>query len=118
MMGMSMWAWVALGCAVAAVWYVRGSKTEGGADEGPRWIAEGAALVDVRTEAEYAAGHLEGAINIPVQVLPNRLDELDATRPTVVYCRSGGRSARAASILDQAGFQRILDAGAMSSWPK
>lgn len=61
-------------------------------------------LVDVRTPAEYAEAHAEGAINIPVQELPRRMGELQRSRPVVVYCRSGARSAAAATMLRSAGY--------------
>ena len=83
--------------------------------EAKKRIAEGALLLDVRTPAEFAEGHIDGALNIPVQVLPQRIDELgDRSRPIVVYCRSGMRSANAAQILGRAGYT-VHDAGGMSN---
>lgn len=80
-------------------------------------VAQGAALVDVRSPAEFAAGHIEGAINIPVEELPGRLAEVGPhEKPVVLYCRSGRRSANAAALLRQAGFQSVHDIGAMSNW--
>ena len=56
--------------------------------------------LDVRTEAEYSANHVNGAINIPVQVLSSRIQEVkDMKRPIVTYCRSGKRSELAATLL-------------------
>lgn len=79
---------------------------------------QGALLLDVRTPHEYAQGHLSNAINIPVQELPGRLGELgdDRTRPVVVYCQSGSRSAAAARSLQAAGFTSVHDIGPMSNW--
>ncbi len=80
-------------------------------------VAEGALLVDVRTPAEFAAGHLEGAKNIPVQELAQRASELGSKDSAiVVYCRSGARSGSAASYLKGQGFTQISDLGAMSRW--
>ena len=45
------------------------------------------------TPGEFADGHVQGALNVPVQVLESRIAELDPARPVVVYCRSGNRSA-------------------------
>lgn len=75
-------------------------------------------LVDVRSPEEYAKGHLESAINLPVDELPDRLGELRESNPTtiIVYCRSGMRSARAQKILVAAGFPRVENLGAMSRW--
>jgi rhodanese-related sulfurtransferase len=80
-------------------------------------VADGGLLLDVRTPREFARRHLEGAVNIPVQELPNRLSELgDHARPVVVYCRSGNRSARAKRLLEGAGWERVVDIGTMSAW--
>ena len=79
-------------------------------------VEKGALLVDVRTPEEYAEGHIPDAINVPVQELEARMAELPKDRPIVVYCRSGKRSARAASMLQAAGYTSIHDLGAMSSW--
>ncbi len=75
-------------------------------------------LLDVRTPQEFAEGHLRGAVNIPLSELHRRLSELgDRSRPLVVYCRSGRRSAVAAAELRSSGFAEVHDLGAMSNWP-
>lgn len=79
-------------------------------------VADGAVLLDVRTENEYALGHLEGARNIPVHVLESRLDEFSPEVPVVVYCRSGLRSAKAATLLREGGVQTVHDLGGMHNW--
>lgn len=81
-------------------------------------VDQGALLLDVRSPAEFAEGHLAGAINIPVQELESRLAELpaDKTREVLVYCRSGMRSARARTMLLAAGFVKVDDLGAMANW--
>ena len=66
-------------------------------------------LVDVRNPSEYEAGSLDGAVNLPVPNLLDRLDELDPTRPTIVYCAGGYRSAVAASLLRASGFVTVAD---------
>ncbi|HJL14640.1 MAG TPA: rhodanese-like domain-containing protein [Sandaracinaceae bacterium LLY-WYZ-13_1] len=76
---------------------------------------EHAILLDVRTPQEFAAGHVEGAINVPVQTLPEAASELAIDRPVVVYCRSGHRSARAAALLEREGYE-AHDLGPMSAW--
>lgn len=86
--------------------------------EARRWVAqENALLLDVRSEREFAAGHLPGAVNVPVSQLAVKLETLgDKGRPVVVYCASGVRSTRAASLLRDARFSRVLNLGAMSAW--
>lgn len=78
----------------------------------------GALLLDVRTPAEFASGHLEGATNISVQDLEAQLATLPARKDQdiIVYCRSGARSARASTMLKNAGFSKVHDLGAMSNW--
>lgn len=73
-------------------------------------------LLDVRTPQEFAGGHLEGAANIAVETLQANLDAIPRDQPIVLYCRSGNRSAQAASILDAAGFTNIYDLGGIVAW--
>lgn len=77
---------------------------------------QNAFLLDVRTPEEFAAGHVPGAVNIPVQVLATRMNEVPKNRPVVVYCRSGVRSANAAKMLSDAGYTKLYDLGGMSNW--
>jgi rhodanese-related sulfurtransferase len=82
-------------------------------------IAEKADLVilDVRTESEYEGGHLEGAINIPVEELSQRLSELNQNDDLLVYCRTGNRSTTAVGILRENGFDRIYHMdGGITAW--
>lgn len=90
------------------------SRRRSGGSEGREWVAKGAALLDVRSREEFAAGHLEHAIHIPVHELGARIAEVPRGR-VVVYCRSGGRSAVAAQMLREAGRQ-VLDMGPMAAW--
>jgi rhodanese-related sulfurtransferase len=72
---------------------------------------EGAVLLDVRTRAEYAQGAIPDAINVPVDELRGRLDELP-DRPVVVYCAAGVRGHTATRVLVQSGREaRNLDGG-------
>lgn len=78
-------------------------------------IRDGATLVDVRTQAEYAAGHVSGSVNIPLNALPYKLNTLKNKKHIVVFCRSGNRSAQAKYILEQNGFKNVTNAG---TWNK
>ncbi|MCU0672700.1 MAG: rhodanese-like domain-containing protein [Myxococcota bacterium] len=78
-------------------------------------VAAGAVLVDVRTPAEFSAGHAAGARNVPLQDLPRRMDELPRDREVIVYCRSGARSSSALSMLRARGFEKVHDAGALGN---
>jgi len=74
-------------------------------------------LIDVRSEGEYADGHLAGAKLIPVQDLEKRLAEIDKKRPVLLYCRSGHRSGNALKTLQAAGFPEAKHmGGGINAW--
>lgn len=76
-------------------------------------------LVDVRTADEFAEGHLPNAINIDINGDEFELQtaKLDKEKPVMVYCKMGGRSAKAASKLKEQGFKNITDLdGGITSW--
>lgn len=73
-------------------------------------------LIDVRTPEEFASGHIDGSVNIPVEEMPERLDEIPGDAPIVVYCRSGNRSASAARILTDAGYAHVYDLDGIQAW--
>lgn len=66
-------------------------------------------ILDVRTKGEFDAGHIEGSIQIPVDELEDRINELEEYRgnPILVYCRSGNRSSQAVNILLNNEFEEI-----------
>jgi hydroxyacylglutathione hydrolase len=66
-------------------------------------------IIDVRNPAECADGIIEGSLNLPLPTLLDRVDELDRSRPTVLYCAGGYRSATAASLLRSRGFTTVAD---------
>lgn len=74
-------------------------------------------VVDVRNPGEFALGSVPGAVNIPVGQIPGRVDELDSSAPTVVYCAGGYRSSVAASLLREKGFADVSDIlGGYGAW--
>lgn len=75
-------------------------------------------LLDVRTPAEFAGGHIRGAINVPVTALSSRLDalKLDPGRPVVAICLTAHRSVPAVRLLRQRGFDAAQLAGGMIAW--
>jgi phage shock protein E len=78
-------------------------------------------IVDVRTPAEYAAGHVPGAVNIPYDQMDARADEIIAhkDKDVVLYCRSGRRSGIAANTLAAKGFTKLaLLEGDMPGWER
>ncbi|MBB6326622.1 rhodanese-related sulfurtransferase [Algoriphagus iocasae] len=74
-------------------------------------IAEGAFLVDVRSAGEFASGSAKGAVNIPLDRINSQLAKFKGKKNIVVFCRSGNRSAQAKSILEQNGFQNVVNGG-------
>ena len=82
-------------------------------------IAAGAKVVDVRTPAEFKDGSYPGAINIPISVLPVRMNELEPKdKPIVLFCASGARSGQGARLLKQAGFTDVINAGGLDDMPQ
>lgn len=82
---------------------------------------EHAIVVDVRDTAEFAAGHITSARNIPLVDLEKRIDELAKFKgkPVILVCASGARSARAQSVLAKAGFEKLHNlSGGMAGWQK
>ena len=73
-------------------------------------------LVDVREPAEHAAGAIDGAVLIPLRQLMARAEQLPKDRPVVVYCQSGGRSARAVAALRSQGFDAHNLVGGLIAW--
>ncbi|PID96334.1 MAG: thiosulfate sulfurtransferase [Actinomycetales bacterium] len=79
----------------------------------------GTVILDVRTPAEFAAGHLSDAVNIDVEAADfrARVGALDKSIPYAVYCRTGNRSATALAIMKQLGFTSTYHlAGGITSW--
>lgn len=76
-----------------------------------------AVLPDVRSPEEYAEGHIPGSRNIPLPELPKLLSQLpDTSHPLFVYCLSGGRSKRAVSFLERAGYTSVTNIGGINSY--
>jgi rhodanese-related sulfurtransferase/glyoxylase-like metal-dependent hydrolase (beta-lactamase superfamily II) len=74
-------------------------------------------VIDVRAPGEFEAGHVDGAVNMPLSRLGDELDRLPDDRPIVVYCSSGYRSAIAASLLRRAGRTAVADlVGGLEAW--
>lgn len=87
-----------------------------GALEAKSRMDTGAILVDVREPQEWQAGHAQGARHIPLAELDQRQRELPTGRPIITVCRSGARSAQAASMLAQQGREVSNLRGGMRAW--
>ncbi|MGL5541143.1 MAG: rhodanese-like domain-containing protein [Erysipelotrichaceae bacterium] len=77
-----------------------------------------AILIDVRETYEYASGHIPGSVNIPLSLLPVRIQDVADTRSQrlVVQCLSGGRSAQAKMWLESQGYQSVDDFGGIGRY--
>ena len=76
-----------------------------------------AMVIDVRGQAEWKAGHIAGAHNIPLGSLGERMESVDRTTPILVHCQSGARSAIAASVLEAMGFTSVANTtGGFQAW--
>ena len=79
-------------------------------------LAAGARVFDVREPDEYVAGHVPGAIPVPLGEVADRLDQFRGGGPTYVICKSGGRSMRACELLADEGIDVVNVAGGTSGW--
>ena len=79
----------------------------------------GYVILDVRTEQEYAEGHIPGAILIPDYEISEKAESVltDKDQLILVYCRSGRRSKNAAAQLEEMGYTRIREFGGILDWP-
>ncbi|MDD2888293.1 MAG: rhodanese-like domain-containing protein [Aliarcobacter sp.] len=84
----------------------------------PNLLKQGGQIVDVRSEEEFAYEHKDGSINIPLDLLKNRMNELDNTKPIILCCATGSRSAIAKNTLMANGFKNVHNAGNWSSLSK
>lgn len=83
----------------------------------PTTVPEGAQLIDVRENDEWAAGHARGATHIPLGELTERIKEIDPGEDIYLICRSGGRSSRAGQYLESAlGWDTINVEGGTERW--
>lgn len=79
-------------------------------------LAGGARLYDVREPDEYTAGHVPGAVLIPLGTVAEHVDEFRGDGPTYVICKSGGRSMKACEILADEGLDVVNVAGGTMGW--
>jgi rhodanese-related sulfurtransferase len=106
----------------------RTTPAEVGPEEADHLVAAGALLLDVREDDEWEAGHIDGAVHIPLGQLAARIEELAGEREVagehrvpggdrvVVVCRSGARSAHATAFLSASGVAAVNLAGGMRAW--
>lgn len=82
-------------------------------------IKSGAKIIDVRSTEEFGEEHYPNAINIPVDQLQPRINEIgDKNAPVILYCASGARSAFAVRVLKGSGFTDVVNAGGLYDMPE
>ncbi|MEF8792775.1 rhodanese-like domain-containing protein [Thiohalorhabdus sp.] len=88
-------------------------------EELKNWSGETVQLIDVRGDGEVARGVIPGMSHIPMHMVPIRSQELNPSRPVVVYCASGARSAQVGYYLAQNGFEEVYNlVGGIQAWAK
>lgn len=82
----------------------------------PALVQSGALIIDVRTAGEFSGGHIEGAVNIPYDVIAGKIGtiETNRNRAIIVYCLSGARSGAARKSLEKIGYTQVINAGRFS----
>jgi hydroxyacylglutathione hydrolase len=76
-------------------------------------------LIDVRNQSEWDAGHIPGAMHIPLGHLPDRMSDVPKQKPIVVQCAAGARSSIGASLIGATGIERVINlVGGIGEWKK
>lgn len=97
-------------------WGTDGPDAGVGPREAAALLGGTAVLVDVREEYEWEAGHVAGAVHLPLSLVPTRLGELPRDRRIVVVCRSGRRSAGVTDLLTGSAFDAVNLDGGLLAW--
>ncbi|MEZ4720409.1 MAG: rhodanese-like domain-containing protein [Flavobacteriales bacterium] len=80
----------------------------GGGNQAKELLDKGAVVIDVRTPAEFAGGHVKGSKNIPLQTIQSKVNDIKKlNKPVVACCASGMRSGQATDILQRAGIEAV-----------
>lgn len=105
---------IAVLIAVVLFKFLLGSRVDRKADL-PSLLRQGALLIDVRTPGEFAAGHVEGAINVPLDQLTEKIGRRAKKKstPIIVYCHSGSRSGMAKKLLLRQGYEQVVNGGSL-----
>ncbi len=119
------WYWAAL-AAVSGGWLLVETLRNTGNQLSPVEATllvnrENAAVIDVRDQGEFAQGHIPGAVHLPLAEIERRSAELEKfrSRPVILYCASGNRSATALERLRKAGFENLHNLrGGITEWEK
>ena len=80
-------------------------------------LPDNALVIDVRSPGEYASGHVQGAINLPLNRLEQEIGRVapDKSVPVMMYCLSGGRSGGACQLMQQLGYRQVINGGSVGA---
>ena len=89
------------------------------ADDALSKIKQNVHVIDVREPDEYAEGHIQDSVNVPLGTIEKDIDAVvsDKTQEIIVYCRSGARSKQASNKLLAQGYTNVFDLGGILNWP-
>jgi rhodanese-related sulfurtransferase len=98
-----------MGLTIAATAALAGCSSAG--------LAQGTVVMDVRTPAEYASGHLESATNIDIEdsTFSSKIAKLDKNATYFIYCRSGNRAGQAVTAMKAIGFTKLTNGGGITA---
>ena len=104
-------------------WLARLLGTSGGTEiatpsaDAATALAPGTVLIDVRSDGEFNAGHIEGAVSVPLDRIQFEIARVapDPTVPLLLYCQSGGRSGSACRIVAAMGYESVRNGGGIGS---
>ena len=102
--------------AVVLVFLLIKKLTQVSAGEAMRLLSQGAIVIDVRSPSEFQGGHVQGARNIPLPDLAAGIAKVahDKSKPILVHCLSGTRSAMAKRVLRQMGYTSVHNLGSLA----
>jgi phage shock protein E len=97
-------------------WFNKTASPGAAADAGPA-PADLTLVIDVRTQGEFAGGHVQGSVNLPLDRLANDITRLvpDRATPVLLCCRSGARSGMACQMMQQLGYTQVRNGGAVGT---
>ncbi|MCF7732844.1 MAG: rhodanese-like domain-containing protein [Akkermansiaceae bacterium] len=109
------WTWIVLVLVVVGLIVLK-QRGQVPGDDARRLLAEGAVVIDVRSKAEFSSGHIEGAINLPLEVVAEKIATVapDPDAPVFLHCMSGTRSAMAARKLRALGYKQVFNLGSLA----
>lgn len=82
----------------------------------PVELPEGLVVLDVREDDEWRAGHIDGALHVPLAQVQQRMGDLPVDQQVLVVCRVGARSSKATALLSAQGYDAVNLAGGMLAW--